>query len=265
MSALDPRARRALLWGVPFVVAAGVLAAEAGWGARRSVPPEAPVAPSPVKVGVLPEYAVPGGEAALAATAEHPLFNPTRRPAPPALASANGGPSSMKKGQFVLTGTLVYGDTAVAYLKEVSGGKPRTVKKGEKINGITVASVDARGVRLAQGEDSEELVLKIAAGPKVTVQPVVAPPAQPAGEGGGRQGVPVPAAGQPGTPRNAPAAAPQYLRPDGTPMSPSERRRAARAAQIAATLQQGDGPSATVNPAGAGSRSPTQRNTNRTP
>jgi hypothetical protein len=83
----------------------------------------------------------------------------------------------MQGGQFVLTGTSLAGERAIAFLKEVAGGKPRTVRQGEQINGMLVADVKPDRVRLSLGGDSEELVLKIATGPKTTVNPIPQPPA----------------------------------------------------------------------------------------
>ena len=88
-------------------------------------------------------------------------------------------------------------------LRESAGGKSRSVRVGETINGLLVAEVKPDRVRLTMGEDSEELLLKVAAGPRTTVQPV-----QPVAAGGpGAPGAPV--AGQPGGPAmgGGPAAA----------------------------------------------------------
>jgi len=224
MSSLDPSMRRLLAWAIPIALLAIALGIELDWGgsARRSVlPPETAKPPAPVSVGLLPEYAIAGGAAALQATSEHTLFNPTRRPAPPAAAvAANGGPSQMKRGQFILTGTAVYGDRAVAYLKDAVGGKPHTVARGEKINGMVVAKVDSQGVRLTMGGESEDLPLKVAVGPKTTVQPAVAHPAT----AGGAPGTPAQPAAQPANPAGANGAG---------AMSLAERRRAAREAEMA--------------------------------
>lgn len=226
MTALDPAMRRALAWLVPIVLAAIVLAAELDWGAatHRAPPPETPVAPAPVSVGLLPDYSIAGGQAALAATSEHTLFNPTRRPAPPALATGGGsGPSQMRHNQFVLTGTAIYGTTAVAYLKETAGGKSHVVKQGDKLNGVLVAEVNQNGVRLTQGGESEELPLKVAAGPRTTVQP-----ATPATGGAGG----APAAGVRAQPGGAQGNTIQAI---------AERRRAAREAAREAEQRRGQG------------------------
>ncbi|MEO6929852.1 MAG: hypothetical protein ABI190_11880 [Casimicrobiaceae bacterium] len=225
MTRLDPSMRVALLWALPIVALALVLGAEFDWGrdALRTPPPPTPQPPAPVSVGLLPDYAIPGGAEALVATSEHTLFNPTRRPAPPAVvtAGADGGPSQMRRGQFILTGTAVYGNNAVAYLKETAGGKPRTVAKGEKINGMLVAEVASDRVRFTLGSETEDLSLKVAAGPKTTVQPAAPRVGQPAAGGAAAAAIraAVPRAG--GFVPNG-AAQPQTL---------AERRRAARSAE----------------------------------
>jgi hypothetical protein len=218
MMRVDAGVRRALYWIVPIGVAALVVVAEIDVGgvARRAPPPATPAPPAPVTVGLLPEYTIAGGPAALSATTEHTLFNPTRRPAPPALATGgDSAPSQMRRNQFVLTGTAIDGNTAVAYLREnAPNGKSRVVKKGDKVNGMVVAEVTPSGIRFTQGGESEELPLKVAAGPRTTVQPVTAPPATPQGPGG---------------------AAPGARNPTGgtTAQSLAERRRAARDAERA--------------------------------
>jgi hypothetical protein len=213
---------RALLWWVaPALAFFALLGIETDWGGQLHRLPAAPQAiePKPVSPALLPEYQVEGGVASLNETVDRTLFNPTRRPAPPATASAEGE-KKVQSGQFVLTGTTLAGDRSIAFLKEVAGGKARTVRKGDKINGMLVAEVLPDRVRFTQGGESEELVLKVAPGPKTTIAaapPAVAPQPPARGAFGGRraaaareaavgEGAP-PGAGQPATGRGARAAA----------------------------------------------------------
>jgi hypothetical protein len=235
--------RTLLLWGIPFAIVAIALGYETDWG--RGVAPDADkpaVTPAqPVAVALLPEYRIQGGDGVRKETVDRVLFNPTRRPAPPAIQTA--GQSQMQRGLYTLTGTTVVGNVATAFLREVKGGKSRSVRKGDTVDGMLVADVASDHVRLKQGDDVEQLQLKIAAGPKATIQ-TVAPP--------------VAAAPQPGTQPNAVAAqggsaAPAARVPQATPAAPpataaqavgpgaasvgellAERRRAARAAAEAA-------------------------------
>jgi hypothetical protein len=165
--------RTLLWWGVPFAIVVVALGYDTDWG--RGVAGEAdqpPVAPAqPVPVALLPEYRIEGGAQTRKETVERVLFNPTRRPAPPAAQTA-GGASQMQKGLYTLTGTTVVDNVATAFLREVKGGKSRSVRKGDTLDGMLVADVEADHVRLRLGDDSEDLHLKYAAGPKTTVQTV---------------------------------------------------------------------------------------------
>jgi hypothetical protein len=151
----------------------------------------------------------------------------------------------MQKGLYTLTGTTVVGNTATAFLREVKGGKSRSVRKGDTLDGMLVADVAADHVRLRQGDDVEDLQLKIAAGPKATIQtvtpPVAAanPPAAPpptavAQPGTGGTGLPAARPGTVTTATPAPAATPPVRPGASVGELLAERRRAARAAAEAA-------------------------------
>ena len=159
------RWRSGLWWLLPSLALAVLLGFEIDWGRRMHRLPDPPPAieARPLSPALLPEYKIDGGLAARAETVNRTLFNPTRRPAP-ALA-ADGGKKQLQRGQFLLTGTTVAGDRSIAFLKEVAGGKSRTVRQGEQINGMLVAEVKPDRVRLTLGDESEELVLKVAVGP----------------------------------------------------------------------------------------------------
>ncbi len=238
--------RSLLWWGIPFAIVVVALGYETDWGrgvsGEADKPPVASAQPGPV--ALLPEYRIEGGEQSRKETVERVLFNPTRRPAPPATQTA-GGASQMQKGLYALTGTTVFGNVATAFLREVKGGKSRSVRKGDTLDGMLVAEVAADHVRLRQGDDVEDLQLKIAAGPKATIQtvtpPVAAanpPPAaqsnavgQPAA-GGSR----LPAAGPGALSVQTPATASTPAVRPGASVGEllAERRRAARAAAEAA-------------------------------
>ncbi|MFI4904652.1 MAG: hypothetical protein ACHP91_14725 [Burkholderiales bacterium] len=134
-------------------------------------------------MALMPEFRIDGGLAARKETVERMLFNPTRRPAPPVTQTA-GGATSIDKGRYALTGTTFEGNVATAFLKEIRTGKSVTVRKGETIDGILVADVKADSVRLKLGDQFEDLPLKIAAGPKSTVQTVTGIPGAPGVHGG---------------------------------------------------------------------------------
>ena len=206
------RWRSRLWWLVPALALGVLLGIELGWGRQVHRLPEAPpvLEARQVTPALLPEYKLEGGLAGRAETVARTLFNPTRRPAPTAVVDA--GKSQMQRGQFVLTGTSLAGERSIAFLKEIAGGKSRTVRQGEQINGMLVAEVRSDRVRLTLGDDSEDLILKIAAGPKTTVNPI--PPA------------PVPV----GAPPLPQSAVPSAAAPPEPAQLLEQRRRAARAA-----------------------------------
>jgi len=188
MNGLNARLRSWLVWLLPFIVLAFVIAWEADWGRKwRHVPTtDAVVVPQPVTVAVLPEYQPAATLATQRDIVDRSLFNPTRRPAPAAAAEA--AKKRLQPGQFVLTGTLIIDGKATAFLRENAGGKSRRVAQGEQINGMLVADVKPDRVKLTLGEESEDITLKVATGPKTTTQPVAptapgAPAAQAAGGG----------------------------------------------------------------------------------
>ena len=224
MNDLVARLRASLWWLVPLALLAAVIGWEIDWGdaVRVRPPAPAPVAPSPVTAGLLPDYVIAGGVASHAETVNRTLFNPTRRPAPVAVAEV--AKPRMEKGLYTLTGTTVAGDRSLAFLKETKGGKPRTVKQGDTINGMLVAEVKPDRVKFTLADDSEEITLKVATNPKPTPQPV-------ARAAGG-----APAAGAPpgAVPQGAAAISPgtQPRMPDAG-QTLAERRRAARAAEAA--------------------------------
>ena len=170
MSRLDPRIGRWLLWLAPFAALALAIGWQTDWGRelRRAPPAETPVVPAPVATVVMPEFRIEGGVEAMAPTVERPLFNATRRPAPVAVAEAPK--PTIQRGQFTLTGTMITDQAAIAFLREAAGtGKARSVRKGDSINGMIVAEVAPDRVRLTMGDESEELELKVAKGPKTTI------------------------------------------------------------------------------------------------
>jgi hypothetical protein len=229
MNGLSARTRRWLVWLLPFVALSVVIAWEADWGRKwRHVPvTDAVVVPQPVVVAVLPEYKPMETLTTQRDIVDRALFNPTRRPAP---AAASDAKRRLQPGQFVLTGTLIIDGKATAFLRENTGGKSRRVAQGDQVNGMLVADVKPDRIKLTLGDESEDLVLKVAAGPKTTTQPVTTPAAAPAvaGAGGG-------------------AAPPGQTTADVL----AERRRGQQAAEAAAARAAGRPPVLNAPPAGA--------------
>ena len=255
MSALDPRLSRWLLWLAPFALLALMIGLETGWGSalRRAPLAEPPVVPAPVTTAVIPEFRIDGGPEAMKAMVERPLFNATRRPAPSAVAEA--AKATIQRGQFQLTGTLITEKGAVAFLKETSGtGKARSVKKGDSINGMIVAEVAPDRVKLTLGDESEDVELKVAKGPRTTVQPTTVAAAAPGA-------VPVPPQAQGGAAppaAGAPGRRPQTQAGAQPTDDARENVRAARRAARAAEAQQAG---AAGQAQGAGTNNPQQGST----
>ena len=88
MNDLTARVRASLWWLLPLLALVLLIGGEIDWGRapRIAPPPAEPIAPKPVVTGLLPEYAIAGGLGAHAETVNRTLFNPTRRPAPVAIA-----------------------------------------------------------------------------------------------------------------------------------------------------------------------------------
>jgi len=250
LSDLASHARNVLWWIVPLVVLAIVVGWEVDFGSalRKRPPPEEALAPKPVNVDLLPNYAIEGGLAARSETVNRTLFNPTRRPAPVAIAEASK--PRMQRGQYALTGTTVSGERSLAFLKETNGGKARTVRKGDSINGMLVAEVSADRVKLSMGGETEELVLRVVTNPKPTPQPAP-PPAQGAAAA---PGAPAAAPAQPGQPQTQPQRPTQTVQQQQA-QTLAERRRAARAAEAAANAA-GQNPSESAAGAAAAAGQP---------
>ena len=223
------RARGWALWIVPAVALAALVGWEIDWGRQLVRMPSAPppVESKPVTAAALPEYRIEGGLPAHAEMVARTLFNATRRPAP---VLASDGPHRLNPGRFQLVGTTVTAERNVAFLKEVAGGKSRVVRQGDEIDGVYVASVTPDRVKLTLGDESEELILKVAQGPKTTLAAAPPPPGAPA--------VAAPAAAA-GAARGAQARAQAAAAPNAAEVRPQDARqarRAARAAQEAAAM-----------------------------
>ncbi len=218
MNANMHRLRAWLWWLIPLAALALLLGFETDWGRglHRLPGPPPTIEPKPVVAALLPEYRVEGGLGTHTETVSRTLFNPTRRPAP--TVAPDAARVTMPKGKFVLMGTAVAGERHIAFLKEVAGGKSRVVKQGEQVNGVLVAAVTADRVRFTQGDDSEELVLKPAPGPKATTQPPPPPPAAAAPPQGGV--APLPGAAAPVAPAAATPTPAPTRRPAGALPSP---------------------------------------------
>ena len=161
------------------------------------------VAPSEAKL--LPPIAAVTPDAAYPETALRPLWIPTRRPAPPAAAAASQ--PAFARGQFILQGVTIAGNTKIAMLKEKSTGRIHRVEQGREVNGLQVAEVEAEKVTLAQGAEREVVELRVQRPGAAGATPAAAPVAS--------------IVGPFGTTPGATTAAPTLAQPVAAPPSPA--------------------------------------------
>lgn len=227
-----------IAWLLPVAALMLLIGWETDWGRQIVRVPSTPPAaePKPVSAAVLPDYQIEGGLNAHAETVQRTLFNATRRPAP--VLAADDGPRQIVRGQFLLMGTTVTGERNIAFLKDVGNGKTRVVRQGDEIDGMKVALVTADRVKFLAGDDSEELILKVAPGPKTTLAAAPPPPGAPVAGAGGQAA---------GAARAAQATrAQQQVAPNAAAASaPAPTGRAGRRAARQGAAQAADGQPAT--------------------
>ena len=67
----------------------------------------------------------------------------------------------MRKGQFILDGIIITKDKNIALLREVASRKMVRVELGQEINGMQVEKLDRDKITFKQGDEHEEVILKI--------------------------------------------------------------------------------------------------------
>lgn len=217
---IEARHLRASLSLLPALLLASAIGWEIDWGAGLRLPlPQAEEGyPRAAIAALQPEFSLQPLEQAYTNMVSQPLFVPTRHPAPALQTEPH---SSMQKGQFLLEGVILSQDRNLALLREVATNKVLRVEQGKEIKGIRLEKLDGRSVTLQQGTDSEELLLKIPARPKV------APPPTPATVFGATPQPPSPAPAQLAPPQ-VPGAAPPGATGGFSMQSEIARRRALR-------------------------------------
>ncbi|MBL8510097.1 MAG: hypothetical protein JNM52_00500 [Betaproteobacteria bacterium] len=180
----------------------GLLGYQIHRGTQPVAPPQTKAAVVALDTALLPAFTLPPVDISYPEIVDRPLFIPTRRPPPP----PNNAPVvTMRRGQFKLVGVSVNQDLSMAFLQEISTGKSKGVAKGTEINGMIVDTVEPSRVVLRQGEETEELSLKVAASPRLPAGPVA---------GATTPGAPAPAAPvPPGTINQPPNTPPPNIQP----------------------------------------------------
>jgi hypothetical protein len=129
---------------------------------------------------VLPDFKLGSDASAYAAIAEKPLLNPTRKPAPTqavAVAAPEPPKPQIRRGLYQLVGVSDLGSVKIAQVREVAGGKVRSVRAGENLQELRVAKIDLNAVTLEfQGETDVLEIAKYTASGRVPQQPVPPPP-----------------------------------------------------------------------------------------
>jgi len=234
--------RQPLIGTLAIVAAAlvGVIGVETGFGTRLapSIPAMTVRPAAPFEAKLLPPLEEPNPEQAYPETVARPLFVPLRRPAPAQDAAAQ---QAMRRGQFVLQGVTIAGDTRIALLKEKSTGHVVRAEKGKEVNGLKVTEVTPESVTLEQGKEQEVLPLQVGKAGPSNVAPNTGPFGPPGVPGVFSAGPAAGAApGLPAHPLPAPPsstsnpAAPSVPQASGAPLTPEEllaRRRARREQQ----------------------------------
>lgn len=162
-----------------------------GWGNRVNVPLPQPKPQKnrPAVLPLQPEFVLLSLDQSYTAILARPLFVSTRRPLPPKFVPRQRSPSSastrrlpppsppslpvpveppkptMRKGQFILDGIIITKDKNIALLREVATRKMVRVELGQEINGMQIEKLDRDKITFKQGDEREELILKIKTGP----------------------------------------------------------------------------------------------------
>lgn len=205
----DTRHARTSLFFLPALLLAVTIGEEIDWGARLRLPlPQAQTRTAGAALAVLPaEFGLPPLEQGYASMTAQPLFVPTRRAAP---TLQTGAKSSMQKGQFLLEGVILTKEVNLALLREIATNKAVRLEQGKEFKGIRLEKLDSRSAVLQQGDDSEELTLKIPLRPRQAATPanIFGAPAQPAPPNPGQAPGPAPVQAAGVQPPAQPGAAP---------------------------------------------------------
>lgn len=187
----EPRHFTTLLLLALILFLTGTIGTELGWGNRVNLPMLLPK-PQKTRPAVLPlqpEFALRPLDKSYTEILARPLFASSRRPLPSKFVpnqhsasstssrrprSLSPPPSSpsvpvaieppkptMRKGQFILDGIIITKDKNIALLREVASRKMVRVELGQEINGMQVEKLERDKITFKQGDEHEELILKI--------------------------------------------------------------------------------------------------------
>lgn len=188
----EPRHFTNLLLLVMILLLIWTIGTELGWGNRINMllPQPKPQKNRPVVLPLQPEFVLLPLDQFYTEILARPLFVSSRRPLPPKFVPRQRSPLSastrrpppplsppplpvpveppkptMHKGQFILDGIIITKDKNIALLREVTTRKMVRVELGQEINGMQIEKLERDKITFKQGDEREELVLKIKTGP----------------------------------------------------------------------------------------------------
>lgn len=188
----EPRHFTNIILLVMILLLIWTIGAELGWGNRINVSLPQPKLQKnrPAVLPLQPDFVLLSLDQSYTAILARPLFVPTRRPLPPKFVPHQHSPSNastrrpppspsppplpapieppkptMRKGQFILDGIIITKDKNIALLREVATRKMTRVELGQEINGMQIEKLDRDKITFKQGDEREELILKIKTGP----------------------------------------------------------------------------------------------------
>ncbi|MDP1679956.1 MAG: hypothetical protein Q8L02_07605 [Candidatus Nitrotoga sp.] len=193
----EPRHFTNILLLVMILLLIWTIGTELGWGNRINVSLPQPKLQKnrPAVLPLQPDFVLLSLDQSYTAILARPLFVPTRRPLPPKFVPRQHSPSSastrrlsppsppplpvpveppkptMRKGQFILDGIIITKDKNIALLREVATRKMVRVELGQEINGMQVEKLDRDKITFKQGDEREEVILKIKTGPSQPGRP----------------------------------------------------------------------------------------------
>ncbi|BBJ23816.1 hypothetical protein [Candidatus Nitrotoga sp. AM1P] len=187
----EPRHFTTLLLLALILFLTGTIGTELGWGRRVNlpVPPPKSQKARPVVLSLQPEFALRSLDKSYTEILARPLFVSSRRPLPPKFVPSQRSASpmstrrpgsllsppspplvsvaieppkpTMRKGQFILDGIIITKDKNIALLREVASRKMVRVELGQEINGMQVEKLERDKITFKQGDEHEEIILKI--------------------------------------------------------------------------------------------------------
>ena len=215
----EPRHFLNIVFLAILVLLIWTIGTELGWGTRINTPLPQPTPQKnrPAALPLQPAFVLQPLNS-YTTILDRPLFTPNRHslpatptlhqhktsttsthhsPPPPPLLPVPVEPPqpTMRKGQFILDGIIITKDKNIALLREEITRKVMRVELGQEINGMLIEKLDRDRITLKQGDEREELVLKIKTVPNQPGKPAgLSIPAQ----------IATPAAPPPGTANTVP-------------------------------------------------------------